>query len=528
MANASTNNWRKWVAVVCIVAAVVTGAWLWKSASSKREAARTRTEVAFHTVANASVERTLRVAGTTAALNSYLSVAPQLGGSRAGRGRQSGGGTNIAAGSAVAAAQSSSSSSSSTSVQAGGRSLSTAMRAATSRTSGLSSSAPVSAAPAAAPSAASSSSGSSLGSTANALVGGGGGGGFGGGRRGDFDLILQELIPTGTKVRKGDVLARFDPELMLLRLDDYSDAVRQAEQSFRILEANLDVQRKAYEQLRATAKAALDKAELDLRTVPVLGKIDSTRLTLLHQEAQARLAEVEKQERLRLISEGVQRRESELNLKQAKLELERVKANIEKLTVKSPADGIAVVRQTWNRGGMRSYGIGDQVRPGENFLTVVAAGGMVLEGRINQVDVQRLRIGQPARIFLDAFPELKFEGSVLSVGSVSGGMFRGAFVSGIPVRIRIASDDARLIPDLSVFADVVVDRSARPAPVVPLQAVQRSGDGKTFVFVKIGPAWQRRDVSLGESDAFVVAVKEGLAAGDVVALAPPPSVNRTS
>lgn len=526
MANPSTNKWQKWALAALAGTAVLAGAWFWKSSSSQPESSRTRTEVAFHTVANASVERTLRVAGTTAALNSYLIVAPQLSGSRAGRGRQSGGGTNIASGSAVSAAQPSSSSSS-TSVQAGGRSLSSAMRAATSRTSGLSSSSSAStAAPASSSSSQPSSSGNALGSTANALVGGGGGGG--GGRRGDFDLILQDVIPTGSKVRKGDVLARFDPELMLLRLDDYNDAVRQAEQSFRILEANLDVQRKAYEQLRATAKAALDKAELDLRTTPVLGKIDSTRLTLLHQEAQARLSEVEKQERLRLISEGVQRRESELNLKQAKLELERVKANIDKLTVKSPADGIAVVRQTWNRGETRSYRIGDQVRPGENFLTVVAAGGMVLEGKMNQVDVQRLRIGQPARIFLDAFPELKFEGSVLSVGSVSAGMFRGAFVSGIPVRIRIASDDARLIPDLSVFADVIVDHSPAPAPVVPLQAVQRSNDGKPYVFVKQGPAWQRRDVSLGESDAFVVAVKQGLAAGDVVALAPPPSVNRRS
>src|SRR5271157_3455536 len=56
---------------------------------------------------------------------------------------------------------------------------------------------------------------------------GGGGGGPGGGMGGDFTLILLHLAKAGIHVKAGDVVAEFDPQFHLQRLNDYKDTVIQ-------------------------------------------------------------------------------------------------------------------------------------------------------------------------------------------------------------------------------------------------------------------------------------------------------------
>ena len=59
--------------------------------------------------------------------------------------------------------------------------------------------------------------------------GGGGGGnagvmmGGGGGPQNDFSLILMKLKDPGARVKKGDTVAEFDPQMQNQRLDDYKD-----------------------------------------------------------------------------------------------------------------------------------------------------------------------------------------------------------------------------------------------------------------------------------------------------------------
>ena len=57
----------------------------------------------------------------------------------------------------------------------------------------------------------------------------GGGGGGGGGPMGDFSLVLMKLAKPGVHVKSGDMVAEFDPQNQLQRLDDYKDPPIQQE-----------------------------------------------------------------------------------------------------------------------------------------------------------------------------------------------------------------------------------------------------------------------------------------------------------
>jgi multidrug resistance efflux pump len=97
-------------------------------------------------------------------------------------------------------------------------------------------------------------------------------------------LVLQEVAPPGIQVRKGQTVAEFDRQYMLLRLDDYKASVAQAEAALAKSKANMAVARKIKEQDITTAKAAVEKARLDVKTTPVLSAIDAERAKLALSE----------------------------------------------------------------------------------------------------------------------------------------------------------------------------------------------------------------------------------------------------
>jgi HlyD family secretion protein len=356
--------------------------------------------------------------------------------------------------------------------------------------------------------------------------GGGGGGG------GEFMLVLQDAAKPGSLVRKGDVVAEFDRQYMLQRLEDYNSSVLQTEASFKQLQADLDVSKKAHDLTIQTAKADLDKALLDMKTIPVLSAMDAERRRLALEEAQARYKQLEQEVKFVDVGIRADRRVAELQVKQSKLELQRSEANANRMLMKAPIDGLVVMQNTFRGSEFDQIKVGDQIYPGMMFMQIVDPSSMVINANVNQVDVGRLRIGQRARVRFDAFPDLELPAHIYSVGSVGKpSRSRPDWVKELGVSLRLDKMDPRVIPDLSVSCDVILEEAEAEA-VLPREAVftDTGRDGKTskpYVIVQGSKgAWDRRDVELGAENLVNVVVKSGLKQGEVVALEPPTAVNQ--
>ena len=85
--------------------------------------------------------------------------------------------------------------------------------------------------------------------------------------------------------------------------------------------------------------------------------------------------------------------------------------NATRMVVTSPIPGMAVLRMVWRpAGGQVEIQEGEEARPGMPIMQVVDPAAMQVRVKVNQADVHVLQIGQPARITLDAYPELQFHG----------------------------------------------------------------------------------------------------------------------
>jgi multidrug resistance efflux pump len=347
--------------------------------------------------------------------------------------------------------------------------------------------------------------------------GGGGPGGPGGG--GDFSLVLLDMPKPGAHVKPGDVVAAFDRESMLNRIEDYKDAVVQSELNIKNRKATLAVNDEAHKQQVASAKAAMDKAQLDLKTIEVIPEIDAEKYKLAAEETAAHYKQLLTEVPLLATSQKADLRNTEISLETAKLELQKAVTNADKMVLKSPMDGI-IVMQAIRRGlEFAQVAKGDQVFGGQSFMQVVDPSSMVVNANVNQVDAEILRIGMKATVRLDAYPGLELPAHVYSIGAVTVAGRRPNFMRQIPVRFKLDKTDPRVLPDLSASAEVVLD-SATQATIAPLGSVFEDS-AKPYVYVQTADGWRKREVELGLRSNVSVAVRSGLTKGEVVALDAP-------
>jgi HlyD family secretion protein len=273
----------------------------------------------------------------------------------------------------------------------------------------------------------------------------------------DFLLVLQKLAQPGSLVKKGDIVAEFDVQYMLNRLDDYRSSVIQHEANLKKLRALLEVKRKQYEQIVRAAKGRMDKAALDLKKAPVLSAIKNERNRLVFEEETARYAQLVNEARYMEISERAAIRRSELDLQVSQLELRRAQASLEKMQVKAPIDGFVVMQSIWRGAEYGQLQAGDQLYPGQPYVRIVDCRSMVVQSNVNQVDVEQLRIGMPARVRFDAYPGLELPARIISIGSFAASSgWRASYVRAVPVRFKLEKMDPRVLPDLSVSAELIL------------------------------------------------------------------------
>ncbi|MBZ5585974.1 MAG: HlyD family efflux transporter periplasmic adaptor subunit [Acidobacteriia bacterium] len=357
--------------------------------------------------------------------------------------------------------------------------------------------------------------------------GGGGGGSVmmvmgvgGGGPQNDFSLILLKLAKPGDRVKAGDVVAQFDPQLQQQRLDDYKDGLLQQDAQIKAALANMQAQREQHTQQVRRARASWDKAVQDVKKGPVSADIDKQLYELSEKEMKATYDQLLYEDDLVDQQQRVQIHQRQLNREQQDLELKRTEANLGKMTVKAPMDGIVVMASITRNGEFGQVREGDEVRPGQPFMYIVDPRSMVLDAGVNQVDAEKLRLGMKARIRLDAYSDIEVSGTLIGIGAMSKtSTFRAGYVGEIPVKVRLDKMDERIIPDLTASAEIVLG-SEFNAVLLPRTAIFED-NGNPFVFLQKPDGWVRQPVNLGLTSFTTAAVKSGVQKGDVVAIERP-------
>jgi HlyD family secretion protein len=327
-------------------------------------------------------------------------------------------------------------------------------------------------------------------------------------------LLITKLVPSGTHVKKDDILVEFDPQA---QVKDYLD-----KQNTFVSLAGQVAQKQGEENIaRAKDESALKQAEgdvsrarLEVQKNEIVSRIDAEKNQEALEEAEATLKQLRETYEHKRTSAAAAIRMLELQRDRAQEAMKYAQANSTRMTLRSPMEGVVVYNTLWLGNGMRTAQLGDSVRPGVGILQVVDPSKMEVRADVNQVDLARLAIGQRAQIQLDAYPGLVLPGVLQELSPLGHAGTFSDTIRRFSARFQVQGQDPRLLPDLSAAIDFDLGTSAK-ALVIPRDAVFTEGD-KTFVYRQSGAGFDKQAVHVAVWSDDEIAVDSGLAEGDVV------------
>jgi RND family efflux transporter MFP subunit len=283
--------------------------------------------------------------------------------------------------------------------------------------------------------------------------------------------IEAYLVEEGERVVAGQPLVRLDAR-------PYLASLREARASRALARANVELRRKELERLEA------------LRRFDVAAEAD---LDVARNRLEVAQAEVER-----------------LEARIAQLELD-----VEDTVLRAPTDGIVLeklkeVSEIATPGGFA--GSGDLIR-------IANLEELRAELDVNESDLSKVSLGQPAEVVPDAWPDRRYAAEVVKLYPQINRQ-KGT----LKVEVRIAEPDEWLRPDMSVrvsfLREAAPEGEGEPEVLAPREALRRDAAGE-FVWVVSEGRLRRQAVASGaDAGGGQAVVSSGLAGGEALVLGP--------
>ncbi|TSA28765.1 MAG: HlyD family efflux transporter periplasmic adaptor subunit, partial [Bacteroidetes bacterium] len=226
--------------------------------------------------------------------------------------------------------------------------------------------------------------------------------------------------------------------------------------------------------------------------------------------------QAEKNYQLRLQKAIANMQEVTASYTQAQRKLQEMVTVQEQFTVTAPKSGMVIYRRSWDGSKM---GIGATVSAWDNVVAELPdLSEMISKTYVNEIDISKVKVGQPVTIGIDAFPDKKFTGIVTEVANI-GEQLQGTNAKVFEVKILIHEFDSILRPAMTT-KNTILTATLDSVLYVPLEAIFNN-DSLTFVYKKNGSRVEKQQIVAGLSNDNEIVIKEGLQESDEVLLIAP-------
>jgi len=290
-------------------------------------------------------------------------------------------------------------------------------------------------------------------------------------------------VREGDLVKKGDIIA-------VLENDELKTQMEEAEATLRKATLNKKYKKELYEK----------------------DVIDIKRNRELFKENLISPSELDKEEKSLVIAAlELDGAKSELEVCLKKLQLSKIL--FEESTIRAPISG-TVIDKIADVGEMLFPMKTMEGESGSAIVTLADLRVMNVEVDINEDDIEKIRLGRPALITPDSFPDRAYRGKVIEISPMAD---RQKNV--VPIKVRIENPDEYLKPDMSAkvsFQENIADEPPKKAVIkIPRSAVVQR-DGKNIVFVIQDSKETAREVQLGAQEGDYVVAEKGLHDGEKI------------
>jgi HlyD family secretion protein len=324
-------------------------------------------------------------------------------------------------------------------------------------------------------------------------------------------IILKLPVNVGDVVRQGQVLCELDQNDLLPRLRQATAALAVAEAQHKSAQADLE----------------RNQVDADGPDVPFLHKA-MVRAQQLYKEkllSQTARDETEKNYELArnrqqqaVVNLGVARaaiQKAAAQVEQAKAQLSQAQEDLRNATIVSPIDGVVL---------SRDREVGDAVSSilvmGSGATLIMTIGDLrevYVKGKVDESDIGKVYLGQPARISVESYRDRNFAGKVTKISPMG---VEKDNVTTFEVRVSISNESGKLLATMTANAEIILEER-KGVLAIPEGAILYKKDRSTEVQVPDPTAEtgvRRVAVTTGISNGSKTQIVKGLAEGQQVIL----------
>jgi RND family efflux transporter MFP subunit len=331
-----------------------------------------------------------------------------------------------------------------------------------------------------------------------------------------YQTKISSIVPEGTVVKEGDIIAELDRQPVATRLNDVTLNLQKAQADFTTaqLDSTLNLAQ-AREDVRTAEytveekKLAKEQAKFEAPTIKRQAEIDLDKAERALEQSKRNLDTKTKQAIAKMSSVGA-------DLGRQQNQLKNIQDVMASFTVKAPSPGMVIYIREWNG---KKKGVGSQWNAWDaTVATLPDLTQMESDTYINEVDVRKIQVGQKVSISLDADASKMLEGTVTQIANV-GEQRPNQDSKVFEVKIQVTKADTTLRPGMTTSN--AIETAAVPNVLsVPLEAVVNEA-GYSFVYKKNGSHVVKQQIETGMTNDNEIVVKQGLSKDDHVLLAPP-------
>jgi len=367
-------------------------------------------------------------------------------------------------------------------------------------------------------------------------------------------ITIIKIVEEGTEVKKGDLLVEFDSSSFSEAVNKQTIAVlnsqaRMAQSKVDVDNAELDLEEYKegkFKELQKTAENKILKNKEAMRVNEdklrynsnLLAKgyitesaVEADEFAYRQAENDLQVAEMElnnlreytQKKMINSLNAKIAATQAKLASDEKSLELERdrlahLEKQLEKCKVHAPQDGQVVYAPP--RWGDESMLIreGLKVFERQQVIKLPDPAKMQVKGLVNEASIRLVKIGDPATIELEAFPNQIYNGAVRTVNDYPEptGWNTQGMAREYQTTVTILDPPAGIKPGLTAKVKIIVN-VIPSALTLPIQAVFEY-DKKMFCVLFKDGKWDKVEVKTGPTNDKQVVIESGLEEGDEVVL----------
>lgn len=330
------------------------------------------------------------------------------------------------------------------------------------------------------------------------------------------DIRINQLIPEGTIVDSGDFVASLDQTEVMSRLKDLETELEKLESQYTktLLDTSLNMRaaRNELVNLKFSLEEQQIKVEQSIYEPPAVQRQEAINL----EKARRAYNQAVENYTLRLEKSKAEMQEVSATLEQAQRRRQRMVDILKQFTVYAPKPGMIIYRRDWR--GQKTE-TGSTISTWDNVVALLPdLSSMISKTYVNEIDISKVRTGQPVKITIDAFPEREFSGIVSEVANI-GEQRPGSDAKVFEVIITVNESDTIMRPAMTT-KNVIITAQIDSVLSIPIEALH-SNDSLSYVFMDAGARIIKKQVIPGQANNSEIIISEGLKQGEEVILTIP-------